>query len=86
MHSTARVATRPHRKRPLVTDNVSVAAFSVNTFSTSRSRSAVCCAQCGDPIIMPEWSEWVDAGYARHLWHCDGCDYSFETRVVFAAA
>lgn len=55
-------------------------------YTMSRSRSAVSCAQCGDPLIMPEWSEWVDAGYARHLWHCDTCDYSFETRVVFAAA
>ena len=51
-----------------------------------RSRSAVSCAQCGDPVIMPEWSEWVDAGYARHLWHCDNCEYAFETRVAFAAA
>jgi len=56
------------------------------SYTISRARSGVSCAQCGEPIVMPEWSEWVDSGYARHLWHCDTCDYSFETRVVFAAA
>jgi hypothetical protein len=71
MQLNARISTRSLRRKDI---------------PITRSRSAVSCAQCGDPIIMPEWSEWVDAGYARHLWHCDTCDYSFETRVVFAAA
>jgi rubrerythrin len=35
---------------------------------------------------MPEYSEWLDAGYARHLWQCDACGYTFETTVHFAAA
>lgn len=51
-----------------------------------RSRSAVECAQCGKPIYIPEWSEWLDTGCARHLWQCEACGYSFETTVYFAAA
>lgn len=44
------------------------------------------CAQCGEPIFMPEWSEWLNPGCARHLWQCDACGYAFETTVRFAAA
>jgi len=51
-----------------------------------RLRSANECRQCGAPISIPEWSEWLDAGCARHLWQCDACGYSFETTVYFAAA
>jgi len=51
-----------------------------------RYRPANICAQCGDALYMPEYSEWLDAGYARHLWQCDACGYAFETTVRFAAA
>ena len=51
-----------------------------------RLRPAVECAQCGEAIYIPEWSEWLDSGHARHLWQCDSCGYSFETTVHFAAA
>lgn len=49
-------------------------------------RPAHTCAQCGEALYMPEYSEWLDAGYARHLWQCDACGYTFETTVRFAAA
>lgn len=52
----------------------------------SQMRSAIICGQCGEPLVIPEWSEWLDASHARHLWHCDACGYSFETTVQFAAA
>jgi hypothetical protein len=51
-----------------------------------RPRATLECRQCGEPIYMPEWSEWLDAGRARHLWRCEACDYAFETTVQFAAA
>lgn len=51
-----------------------------------RSRPAIECRQCGEPIFIPEWSEWLDAGRARHLWQCEACGYAFETTVQFAAA
>jgi len=42
------------------------------------------CAQCGETIFMPEWSEHVDDRRVRHLWQCDACGYTFETTVWFA--
>jgi ribosomal protein S27AE len=42
------------------------------------------CAQCGDTIFMPEWSEHVDDCRIRHLWACQACGYAFETTVRFA--
>jgi len=53
---------------------------------SSRYRPAHRCAQCGDALYMPEYSEWLDGGHARHLWQCDACGYTFETTVCFAAA
>jgi hypothetical protein len=41
------------------------------------------CAQCGEPIFMPEWSEYLQSHRVRHLWSCDQCGYSFETLVYF---
>lgn len=43
------------------------------------------CAQCGQPIFMPEWSEYLQDHRVRHLWSCEGCDYKFETLVYFPA-
>ncbi len=53
---------------------------------TQRTRPANECAQCGEVIFMPEWSEWLRPACARHLWRCEACGYSFETTVRFAAA
>lgn len=44
------------------------------------------CAQCGNSIAIPEWSENLDGDRVRHLWTCDVCGYSFETTVRFVAA
>jgi hypothetical protein len=48
-------------------------------------RPIVDCAQCGERIYAAEWSEYIDACHARHLWSCDRCGYSFETLVKFPA-
>lgn len=71
MQLNVRIGSQPLRKK---------------TMTMARMRAGMICTRCNDTIIMPEWSEWVDAGYARHQWHCDTCDYVFETRVEFAAA
>jgi hypothetical protein len=42
------------------------------------------CAQCGDLMFLPEWSEYVSDQRVRHLWVCDACGYRFETIVVFS--
>jgi hypothetical protein len=44
------------------------------------------CAQCGERIYIPEWSECVDGNRVRHLWQCEACGTSFETTVRVAAA
>src|SRR4029077_17133419 len=41
------------------------------------------CAQCGEMILLPEWSEYLDRHRVRHLWECEACGYKFETLVSF---
>jgi hypothetical protein len=43
------------------------------------------CAQCGEPIGIPEWIE-SEAGRTRYLWHCLVCDYRFEAVAIFEDA
>ncbi len=50
-----------------------------------RSRPLIECAQCGERLFVPEWSEFVDERRVRHLWTCEACGYAFETTVRFAA-
>jgi hypothetical protein len=49
----------------------------------SHPRLSTTCAQCGDPIFMPEWSEYLEAHRVHHLWECEACGYKFETHVSF---
>lgn len=41
------------------------------------------CAQCGERLYLPKWSECLDRNRVRHLWACDACGYAFETTVQF---
>ena len=41
------------------------------------------CAQCGEPIYIASWSEYVDDHRIRHVWDCDECGYAFETLVSY---
>ena len=41
------------------------------------------CAQCGEQIFMPEWSEYLSPQRVRYLWECEACGYKFETIVAF---
>jgi uncharacterized Zn finger protein len=56
------------------------------TVKRQRPRPQIECAQCGESLFMPEWSELVDERRVRHLWQCDACGYAFETTVQFAEA
>ena len=47
--------------------------------------SLIECAQCGERLFLPEWSEFLDGSRLRHLWACDACGYAFETTVRFPA-
>ena len=50
-----------------------------------RSRPLIECAQCGEQLFMPDWSEYLDERRVRHLWCCEACGYKFETTACFAA-
>ena len=54
------------------------------TKTTTTKRIFNKCAQCGDTLFAPAWSEYVKERCVRHLWSCDACGYSFETTVYFA--
>jgi hypothetical protein len=54
--------------------------------TTSYARLTNRCAQCGEVMFMPEWSEYLNERRVRHLWTCDTCGYRFETVVAFAEA
>jgi hypothetical protein len=47
--------------------------------STRRWDFGMTCAQCGDALIAPEWSKFVDEWHILNLWCCTECDYQFET-------
>jgi hypothetical protein len=50
------------------------------------ARTVNICAQCGETIFLPEWSEYLSKHRVRHLWECEACGYKFETLVSFAAS
>ena len=56
---------------------------SQNVRSFHQSRPVVPCAQCGDKLFAPEWSDYLDEFRVRHLWSCDGCGYRFESLVCY---
>ena len=60
--------------------------LSRNSRKFARARPVIECAQCGEHLFVPEWSEFVDERRVRHLWACDACGYAFETTVRLAAA
>ncbi|MBS0535398.1 MAG: hypothetical protein JSR72_15175 [Proteobacteria bacterium] len=44
------------------------------TFSMIRTfGTALRCAECGDQLIAPVASEFVDGGEIRHYWECESC-------------
>jgi hypothetical protein len=53
--------------------------------ASARPRYFAPCAQCGDTLLAPEWSEHVNERCVRHFWSCDSCHYQFETTVYLSA-
>jgi len=41
------------------------------------------CAQCGNPIARPIWSE-RDHDRMSFVWLCEVCDYQFTSIAIFA--
>jgi DNA-directed RNA polymerase subunit RPC12/RpoP len=42
-------------------------------------RHSTDCVRCGDALIAPERSEYVDTDEIRHNWQCSRCGHEFET-------
>ncbi len=53
--------------------------------ATRNSDHNVPCAQCGDALVAPDWSEHVNERCVRHLWSCEACGYQFETSIYLHA-
>jgi len=44
------------------------------------------CAKCGELLMAPESSQYLNDSDIRHRWVCDGCNYRCETLIRFSAA
>ena len=56
------------------------------TFSMIRVFGApLRCTQCGDQLIAPVASEFVDSGEIRHYWECDTCGEATSTTIPLTA-
>ena len=43
------------------------------------------CPYCGDRLLAPEVSEFVDGGEIRHHWSCDSCGGESRTSIELTA-
>jgi Zn finger protein HypA/HybF involved in hydrogenase expression len=55
---------------------------SCHMHSDPNTSPVIKCAQCGEPLAAPEWSEHIDDYRVRHLWKCEPCNYSFEAIIA----
>jgi hypothetical protein len=53
--------------------------------STRRSDYGMVCAQCGDLLIAPEWSEYVNERHVINFWSGTKCGCCFEISVYLPA-
>lgn len=43
------------------------------------------CPHCGNPMVAPVCSEFVEGGEIRHHWECDACGESSSTSIPLTA-
>lgn len=55
-----------------------------NARNSAAPRPMIECAQCGDHLLLPESSEYLENSSIRHLWECEACGYAFETTIVYS--
>ena len=53
--------------------------------SIRRSSDEITCEKCGEPLIAPEWAEFVSETLVLNLWSCTSCGYRFETEACVPA-
>jgi hypothetical protein len=51
----------------------------VTKASNPRSLFGINCVQCGNELIAPERTEYLDDRIIRHLWNCPRCRGRFES-------
>jgi hypothetical protein len=56
---------------------------SPTTRKFAQARPMIECAQCGEQIFAPDWSEYIEDCKVRHLWACTACGCNFETIARF---
>lgn len=55
------------------------------TLSSLRSFAApMRCSNCGDWMVAPVMSEFVEGGEIRHHWECDACGEAATTSIELA--
>ena len=52
----------------------------VRAFATPKS-----CPHCGDPMVAPFMSAFVEGGEIRHHWECEACGEPSTTTIPLAA-
>jgi ribosomal protein L37AE/L43A len=55
------------------------------TASTYNSGWGTTCIQCGDALIAPEWSEYVNERLVLNIWSCTKCGCRFEAEAFMPA-
>ena len=43
------------------------------------------CAECGEMLVAPDWSEFVSEYLVVNLWSCTKCGDRFETKAFMPA-
>jgi ribosomal protein L37AE/L43A len=43
------------------------------------------CANCGEALVAPEWSEYISEQRVLNLWSCAKCGCQFETEAYIPA-
>ena len=49
--------------------------------SIRRASDEITCEKCGEPLIAPQWAEFVSETLVLNLWSCTSCGYRFETEA-----
>ena len=47
--------------------------------------SLACCGKCGEWVVAPILTEFVETGEIRHHWVCDGCGETSCTTIPLSA-
>jgi RNase P subunit RPR2 len=53
--------------------------------SIRRASDEITCEKCGEPLIAPQWAEFVSETLVLNLWSCTSCGYRFETEACVPA-